>query len=186
MTANGDVQSKIRSHSVCQRTGPIRDGDASWRNSRSSLHSVKLCEDHGTYLPLDQRSKTRISPKMAKESIAIFRTTYHSLSLVYRRSSSNSSSHDYSTSSSQDSAISTENPAQEERSRKACYGVTRCMGQQRQKTQIKMTTTKCGVNFVNSIGATDKPVAWTSWHFQFFSWITNEAASKSGSWFGHA
>ena len=31
-----------------------------------------------------------------------------------------------------------------------------------------------------------EPVAWTSWHFQFFSWIANGAASKSGSGFGYA
>ena len=46
----------------------------------------KLCEDHAwVYLPLKPAVKNHISPKMAKESIATFGSTYHSLSLVYQR-----------------------------------------------------------------------------------------------------
>ena len=56
--------------------------------------------------------KNHISPQMAKESIAIKRTTFHSLSLVCRRVPLLPSPAS-STSSSQDTVISTENPATE-------------------------------------------------------------------------
>ena len=46
MPANGEVQNPRRSDGICQATGRIRHGYASWRNSCiSSLW--KLCEDHG-------------------------------------------------------------------------------------------------------------------------------------------
>ena len=48
---------KRRSHGKCQRNGPIRDGYASWRNSRSSF-SREALRGSKAYLPLDQRSKT--------------------------------------------------------------------------------------------------------------------------------
>ena len=46
----------------------------------------KLCEDHGgNYLPLDQWSVTTSHQQKQKISNATRRTTYHSLSLVYRQ-----------------------------------------------------------------------------------------------------
>ena len=39
MTANGEVQTKRRSHGICQRIGLIRDSDASGRNTRRFFRS---------------------------------------------------------------------------------------------------------------------------------------------------
>ena len=68
----------------CQRIGLIRDGYASWRNSSSSV-SREALRGSWVYSPLDQRSKNHISPKMARELIAINQTMCHSWSLVYRQ-----------------------------------------------------------------------------------------------------
>ena len=48
---------KWRSHGICQRIGLIRDGYASWRNTRSSFSRETLRRSWEN-LPLDQRSKT--------------------------------------------------------------------------------------------------------------------------------
>ena len=64
------------------------------------------------YLQLDQWSKST-SPKMEKESIATKKTTDHSLSLACRRVPVLPASTASSTSSSQDTVISTENLATE-------------------------------------------------------------------------
>ena len=61
---------KRRSHGMCQRIGLIREGYASWTNSRSPF-SREALRGSRVYLPLDQRSKNHISPKMARELIAM-------------------------------------------------------------------------------------------------------------------
>ena len=73
----------------------------------------KLCGDHG-FLTTGPAVKNHISPKLVRKSNVIYRTKYHSLSLVYlSTSSSTSSTPTSSTSSSQDSLIGPENPATE-------------------------------------------------------------------------
>ena len=137
MTANGKVQTR-------------EDGDAAGRNTRSSFAREAL---RGSWvdLPLDQRSKTTSHPKWQENllqdlKLCTIRSPWFIDEFLYNAPTPTSSS-----SSSQDTVISTENPAAE-RSEiwVRSHRETRRVDQQKPKTQIKMKTTKnYEVNFKN-------------------------------------
>ena len=81
MPANGEVQNPRRSDGICQATGRIRHGYASWKNSCISF-SLEALWGSWAHQPLDQPSKTT-SPKRARELIAIYQTVCHSWSLIH-------------------------------------------------------------------------------------------------------
>ena len=77
-----------RSHGICQKVGLIREQLYFLKKLPQFFNflSGSSAMDHAwVFLPLGPAVKNHISPKMAKESIATFGTTYHSLSLVYQR-----------------------------------------------------------------------------------------------------
>ena len=69
---------KRSSHGKCQRIGLIRDGDASWRNTRNSLSLSRSSARIMGILTTGPAVKYHISPKKARHLIAIFQTMYHS------------------------------------------------------------------------------------------------------------
>ena len=71
-----------RSHGKCQRIGLIRDSDASWRTSRGSFTRRSSAKIMGTPTT-GPVVKNHISPKRAQDSIAIWRTTYHSFEFFH-------------------------------------------------------------------------------------------------------
>ena len=77
MTAIGEVQTREEAKEKCQTIGLICQSYASWGNSRSAFIGETL-RGSWLYLPLDQRSKNHISPKKARELIAIYQTMCHS------------------------------------------------------------------------------------------------------------
>ena len=82
MTANGEVQTREKSDSLCQAIGLIRHGYVSWRNSLHfflSGSSVMIMGIHTT----GPAVKNHISSKRARELIAIYQTMCHSWSLIY-------------------------------------------------------------------------------------------------------
>ena len=86
VTANGEVQTKE------EATVYVRELDLFvtlmfLEDTPAVLSLGKLCDDHGFYYQWTSGPVVRnhISSKMAGRSIAIRRTTYHSLSLVYRQ-----------------------------------------------------------------------------------------------------
>ena len=120
-TANGEVQNKRTKNGKRQRMGLIRDGYASWRNSRSSFCGRSSVRIMGFHIPLDQRSKTTSHQKGQENWLQCIKLCASSWSLVSLASSSYNA-HTYyllltSSSSSQDSAFDvnryTENPVPE-------------------------------------------------------------------------
>ena len=143
MTANGEVQTRE------EATEYVKELDlfltvTLLEETPAVLSLGKLCEDHGYTHHWTSGQKPHLTQKMAKTSIAIKRTTYHSLSLVCRRVSSTSSSPASSTSSSQDTVISTENPATERRKTMSeeSRGNPSRGSAETEKHKIKMKTTK--------------------------------------------
>ena len=127
----------MRSHGNCLRIGLIRDGDASWRNSRSSFTREALRRSW-VFLPLDQLSKTTSHPngKTINGSIANYAPF-----VVPGLSTSSPPLHLHLL---LQHLHRTENPATERSEiiwvRK--YEENRRVDQQKPKTQVKMKTTK--------------------------------------------
>ena len=63
---------KRRSHGICQRSGLIRDGYASWRNSRSAF-SREALRGSWVYLSPDQRSKITSHQKWQENWLQFFK-----------------------------------------------------------------------------------------------------------------
>ena len=133
---------KRRSDGVRQRIGLARDSGASWRNTRSSfleINSVRIMGMHTT----GRAVKNHISPKMAKESIAIKRTTYHSLFLPCRRVPLHHPHLLLQHIHRRILWLVRKIPQEKEMEvRVRSHGETRCLNQQKPKTLIKMKETK--------------------------------------------
>ena len=105
MTANGEVQTREKA------TENVKELDLSvtvmlLEETPTVLSLGKYCGDHRVYVPLDQRSKYHISPKMACELIAIYQALCHSYVIPgLSTSSSTTPTPASSTSSSQDSVF---------------------------------------------------------------------------------
>ena len=191
MTANGDVQ--IRE----EATVYVKDWDIFvtvmlLEETPAVLSLGKLCEEHGYSHHWTSGQK----PHVTKNGRKIDCNTANYVPFVvpgFSTSSSTTPTPSSSTSSSQDSVFDvsryTENPVPKE-------GETRCIDQQKPKTQIIMKdakkykaiscmTCRTGCRSSEKIGwwkksfrATEKPCGKGSRYFQFFSWITNGFASK--------
>ena len=83
MTANGQVLTREEA-TVYVKQLDLFETVMLLEETSAVLSLGKLCVDHG-YAYHWTTVKNHISPKMAKESIAIYQTTYHSLSTVCRR-----------------------------------------------------------------------------------------------------
>ena len=140
MTANGEVQTR-KEATVYFEELDLLVTVILLEETPAVLSLGKLCEDHG--YNYHWTSENHISPKMAGESIAKNRTTFHSLVPGLSTSSSTSLSPPSSTSSRQDSVIGTENPATE-RSGSMSAELRRNPLQNPvgTETQIKIKTTK--------------------------------------------
>ena len=93
-----------------QRIGFLRDHKASRRYTVSSF-TRKTLRRSRVELPLDQWSETTTHQKKAERYNVTWRTSHHSLSLVYRQASSSSFSPTSPTSSSQEAVTPTQHPA---------------------------------------------------------------------------
>ena len=77
MTANGEVQTREEA-TVYVKQFDLFVKVMFLEESPAVFSLVKLCEDHGLYIPLDQRSKTTSHQKRARELITIYQTVCHS------------------------------------------------------------------------------------------------------------
>ena len=84
MTANGEVLTKAEA-TVCVKELNLSVTVMLLEDTFAVLWLGKLCEDHGYTYHWTSSQKPHNSPKMAGKSIATQRTTYRSLSLVYRQ-----------------------------------------------------------------------------------------------------
>ena len=142
---------KRRSNGKRQRIGFIRDGYASWRNSRSSFSREALRGSSWVYLPVGQRSKTT-SHQRGQDNRLQYISNYVPFVVLGFSSSSSTPPTPTSSSSSSQNSVSDEsryndNPVSE---------------------RIGSTSEEPRGN----------PAPQGSGHFQFFSWITDGGASK--------
>ena len=84
MTANGEVQTSEEA-TVYVKQLDLFVKVMLLEETRAVLFPGELCEEHGHTYHWKKAVKHHISPKMARQLIAIHQTMYHSLSLVYRR-----------------------------------------------------------------------------------------------------
>ena len=77
MTANSEVQTREEAAVYVKELDSIRDGCASWRNTRSSFSRENSARIMGVPT-IGPAVKNHISPKKARKLIAIYQTMCHS------------------------------------------------------------------------------------------------------------